>query len=102
MPPAAAPPILFNRWSYAGWLTAIITALPENSIVGIFYIVGASLWTLEAVLSIWVVQLVRRSPSPNPEPCGTLNPVVLRLAAPPESCSWCAAARSQSLNPVAP
>lgn len=57
---AISPPILFNRWSYAGWLTAIITALPENSIVGIFYIVGASLWTLEAALSIWVVQLVYR------------------------------------------
>jgi len=56
--PCAAPPILFNRWSYAGWITALVAALPTKLIVGVFYIVGASLWTLEAVLSLWVLQLV--------------------------------------------
>ena len=61
--PCAAPPILFNRWSYAGWLTALVQALPTKAVVGIFYIVGASLWTLEAVLSVWVLQLVRNLPS---------------------------------------
>ncbi len=55
----AAPPILFNRWSYAGWLTAIVQALPTKLVVGVFYIIGASLWTMEAVLSVWVLQLVR-------------------------------------------
>ena len=60
--PCAAPPILFNRWSYAGWLTALVQALPTKAVVGIFYIIGASLWTLESVLSVWTLQLVRRSP----------------------------------------
>ena len=59
--PCAAPPILFNRWSYAGWLTALVQALPTKLVVGVFYIVGASLWTLESVLSVWVLQLVRGS-----------------------------------------
>ena len=61
--PCAAPPILFNRWSYAGWITALVAALPTKLIVGVFYIVGASLWTLEAVLSLWVLQLVSTLPS---------------------------------------
>ena len=54
----AAPPILFNRWSYAGWLTALVQALPTKLVVGVFYIIGASLWTLESILSVWVLQLV--------------------------------------------
>lgn len=55
----AAPPILFNRWSYTGYLTAIMDALPNSYVVGIMYIVGAALWTLECLLSIWVLQMVR-------------------------------------------
>lgn len=53
---AVSPPILFNKWSYAGWITAIVTALPEQKVVGIVYIVGALMWSAEALLSIWVLK----------------------------------------------
>lgn len=33
-------------------------ALPNSYVVGIMYIVGAALWTLECLLSIWVLQMV--------------------------------------------
>jgi hypothetical protein len=55
---AISPPILFNKWSYAGWITAIVAALPNDATVGAVYIVGAVCWSLEALLSIFVLQRV--------------------------------------------
>jgi len=55
---AVSPPILFNKWSYAGWVTAIVAALPNNAVVGAVYIVGASLWSVEALISIYVLKVV--------------------------------------------
>jgi hypothetical protein len=43
--------ILFNKWSYAGWITAIVAALPNDATVGAVYIVGAVCWSLEVCLS---------------------------------------------------
>lgn len=53
---AVSPPILFNKWSYCGWITAIVAALPQHKVVGIVYIVGAIMWSAEALLSIWVLK----------------------------------------------
>jgi hypothetical protein len=39
-------------------MVALIKALPDNAIAGIFYIVGAVFWTLESLLSVWVIRLV--------------------------------------------
>ena len=44
--------ILFNKWSYAGWITAIVAALPNDATVGAVYIVGAMCWSLE----VWLVR----------------------------------------------
>lgn len=55
---AISPPILFNKWSYAGWITAIVAALPNNATVGVVYIVGAVFWSVEALLSIYTLQRV--------------------------------------------
>jgi len=54
---AIAPPIFNNVYSMTGILSAIIV-LPQNAFVGIFYLVGFGLFSLETLLSIWILQRV--------------------------------------------
>ncbi|KAH7434997.1 hypothetical protein KP509_06G044300 [Ceratopteris richardii] len=54
---AVAPPVVFKGKSLAGFLPAI-DIFSDSAIVGIFYIIGASFFSLEAVLSLWVLKQV--------------------------------------------
>ncbi|KAL9267333.1 Secretory carrier-associated membrane protein 5-like protein [Drosera capensis] len=54
---AIAPPVVFHRNSLAGILTAV-DGFSKHVLVGIFYLVGFALFTLEALLSVWVLQKV--------------------------------------------
>ncbi len=56
-------PLPALQWSYTGWVTAIVAALPNKAVVGIIYIVGACLWSVETLLSIYVLKVVRTSGS---------------------------------------
>ncbi|KAK9285124.1 hypothetical protein L1049_024309 [Liquidambar formosana] len=54
---AVAPPIIFKGKSLTGILPAI-DVLGDHALVGIFYLVGFGLFSLESLLSIWVIQQV--------------------------------------------
>ncbi|KAG8364663.1 hypothetical protein BUALT_Bualt18G0021700 [Buddleja alternifolia] len=54
---AVAPPIIFKGDSLSGILPAL-GFLSGNALVGIFYLVGFSLFCIESVMSIWVIQQV--------------------------------------------
>lgn len=54
---AIAPPIFFRGKSLAG-LWPALSLFGENALVAIFYVVGFVLFTLEALLSIWVLKEV--------------------------------------------
>ncbi|KAL6975800.1 Secretory carrier-associated membrane protein 1 [Sarracenia purpurea var. burkii] len=54
---AVAPPIVFKGKSLAGILPAI-DVLGDNVLVGIFYFIGFGFFTLESLISIWVIQQV--------------------------------------------
>lgn len=51
-PTLAAVPFSAEAWSFAGWVTAMV-ALGEGVFPGVVYIIGSSLWTLEACYSLW-------------------------------------------------
>ncbi|XP_050147909.1 secretory carrier-associated membrane protein 3 isoform X2 [Malus sylvestris] len=53
---AVAPPIFFNGKSLTGILAAI-DVLSDHALVGIFYFIGFGMFCLEAVLSVWVIQV---------------------------------------------
>ncbi|KAL2483257.1 Secretory carrier-associated membrane protein 1 [Forsythia ovata] len=54
---AVAPPIIFKGKSLTGILPAI-DVLSGNALVGIFYLVGFGFFSLESLISIWVIQQV--------------------------------------------
>ncbi|CAI0460923.1 unnamed protein product, partial [Linum tenue] len=54
---AVAPPIIFKGKSLAGILPAI-DLLSTKPLVGIFYFIGFAFFTVESLLSIWVIQQV--------------------------------------------
>ncbi|KMZ62904.1 Secretory carrier-associated membrane protein 1 [Zostera marina] len=54
---AVAPPVIFQGKSLAGILPAI-DVISGSALVGIFYFVGFGLFTVESLLSIWVMQQV--------------------------------------------
>lgn len=54
---AIAPPVVFKGKSLAGFLPAI-DLFSDSTLVGIFYIVGAVCFCLEAFLSLWVLKQV--------------------------------------------
>ncbi|KAM3343552.1 secretory carrier-associated membrane protein 2 isoform X1 [Capsicum galapagoense] len=54
---AVAPPFVFRDRSMAGFLIAF-DIIGLTTVVGILYFVGAGLFSLEAVISIWVIQQV--------------------------------------------
>ncbi|KAL2466339.1 Secretory carrier-associated membrane protein 1 [Abeliophyllum distichum] len=54
---AVAPPIIFKGKSLTGILAAI-DVLSGNALVGIFYLVGFGFFSLESLISIWVIQQV--------------------------------------------
>lgn len=56
---AVSPPLPFsNDWSHTGFICGI-KAFGSNTFTGIIYVVGASLWTLETLWSIWCLKVVR-------------------------------------------
>ncbi|EYU26117.1 hypothetical protein ABFS83_08G108000 [Erythranthe nasuta] len=52
-----APPIIFKGKSLTGILPAI-DLLSENTLAGIFYLVGFGFFCVESLISIWVIQQV--------------------------------------------
>ncbi|KAG6475558.1 secretory carrier-associated membrane protein 1-like [Zingiber officinale] len=54
---AVAPPIIFHGKSLAGFLPAIDIA-SVHAVAGIFYFIGFGLFTVESLLSVWVIQEV--------------------------------------------
>lgn len=54
---AVAPPIVFKGKSLTGILPAI-DVLSDHAISGIFYFIGFAFFTLESLISIWVIQQV--------------------------------------------
>lgn len=54
---AIAVPFTSERWSFAGFITAP-KAFDVNKFAGIIYIAGASVWTAEAVWSLWCIKSV--------------------------------------------
>ncbi|KAJ8534869.1 hypothetical protein K7X08_016597 [Anisodus acutangulus] len=53
---AVAPPFIFRANSLTGFVNAF-NLIGWNSIIGIFFFLGAGFFTLESVISIWVVQV---------------------------------------------
>lgn len=55
---AVAPPMPnTNDWSHTGYLP-MAKAFGDNTFVGIVYLIGAIFWSIESVLSIWVLKTV--------------------------------------------
>ncbi|XP_058209018.1 secretory carrier-associated membrane protein 1-like isoform X1 [Rhododendron vialii] len=54
---AVAPPIIFKGKSLTGILPAI-DVVGDHALVGIFYFIGFGLFSLESLMSIWVIQQV--------------------------------------------
>lgn len=50
-----AVPLSASRWSLCGWVTALV-AFDEGTFPGVVYIIGAVLWTLEALWSLWCLK----------------------------------------------
>ncbi|MCD7467722.1 Secretory carrier-associated membrane protein 2 [Datura stramonium] len=53
----ASPPFVFRAHSMTGFMNAI-DLIGWNSIIGIFFFIGAGFFSLESVISIWVIQQV--------------------------------------------
>ncbi|KAK7335510.1 hypothetical protein VNO80_27399 [Phaseolus coccineus] len=54
---AVAPPVVFKGKSLTGILPAF-EVLDDNTMVGIFYFIGFGFFSIESLLSIWVIQQV--------------------------------------------
>ena len=50
-------PISTERWSFTGFLSAM-RAFDVSGFLGIMYIAGACLWSLEALWSFWTLKSV--------------------------------------------
>ncbi|KAG1657711.1 hypothetical protein FOA52_002515 [Chlamydomonas sp. UWO 241] len=48
-------PVSSAKWSFCGWMTAI-AAFDEGNFPGIIYIVGASMWTILSLYSLWCLK----------------------------------------------
>jgi hypothetical protein len=55
----AGPPIAAKN-SHCGYISAI-NKIGDNTGVGVIYFIGAGLWTLESLWSVWVYKSVYRS-----------------------------------------
>eukprot|EP00887_Chlorella_sp_A99_P001929 scaffold18.g1929.t1 len=56
---AVAPPIL-SSWSHAGFMSAI-SAIGDNTGVGVMYFIGAAFWSLESLWSLWTLKFAYAS-----------------------------------------
>jgi hypothetical protein len=54
----AAMPISTERWSFTGFLSAM-RAFDIAYFIGVLYIVGACMWSVEALWSFWTLKSVR-------------------------------------------
>lgn len=67
---AISPPLPFtNDWSHTGFITGI-KAFGASTLVGILYVIGGALWTLESLWSFWVIKMVRLHACPALSPSG--------------------------------
>lgn len=55
---AISPPLPFiNDWSHTGFVTCI-KAFDKNTFVGVVYVIGGALWSIESLWSIWAIKTV--------------------------------------------
>eukprot|EP00878_Enallax_costatus_P017725 GHUV01018622.1.p1 GENE.GHUV01018622.1~~GHUV01018622.1.p1 ORF type:complete len:258 (+),score=74.90 GHUV01018622.1:1706-2479(+) len=54
---AIAVPLAGDRWSFTGWVAAL-RAFDVSAAGGIIFIIGSSLWTVEALASYWCLKVV--------------------------------------------
>ena len=55
---AISPPLPFtNDWSHAGFVTCV-KAFDKNTFVGVVYVIGGVLWSLESLWSLWAIKTV--------------------------------------------
>lgn len=55
---AISPPLPFtNDWSHAGFVTCV-KAFDKNTFVGVVYVIGGVLWSLESLWSFWAMKTV--------------------------------------------
>ena len=58
---AISPPLpLTNDWSHTGFVTSI-KGFDKSTFVGVLYIIGGVLWSVESLWSIWAYKTVRLS-----------------------------------------
>ena len=59
---AVSPPLPFiNDWSHTGFVTSV-KAFGNNTFVGVVYVIGGALWSLESLWSIWAMISVSQPP----------------------------------------
>jgi len=59
---AISPPLPFtNDWSHTGFVTCI-KAFDANTFVGVVYVIGGVLWSLESLWSLWAMKTVNPPP----------------------------------------
>ena len=63
---AVSPPLIYKEdWGHAGFITGISAFNNSNGktsiFVGVCYMVGGGLWSLEALWSVWVLKVVSAS-----------------------------------------
>ena len=57
---AISPPLPFTSdWSHTGFVTCI-KAFNNSTFVGVVYVIGGVLWSLEALWSCWAMKTVRQ------------------------------------------
>lgn len=55
---AISPPLpSANDWSHTGFI-ACLKAFKANKFVGVLYVIGGALWTVESLWSLWVLKTV--------------------------------------------
>ena len=55
---AIAPPLpMTNDWSHTGYIVCL-KAFDANTFTGVIYVIGAVLWTMEALWSFWCMKSV--------------------------------------------
>jgi hypothetical protein len=77
-------PISTERWSFTGFLSAM-RAFDITYFIGVLYIVGACLWSVEALWSFWTLKSVSAS---------CLLPATFLAFLATQCCQLCCAARS--------
>ena len=53
---AAAVPFSANKWSFAGFVTALVAFNDVSTFAGVIYIIGGCLWACESLYCLWCLK----------------------------------------------